>query len=196
MFRYKCTVLLSVLAVAHHYAAPVQGFNPLVAAAATLSPPGGKAATTAGQPGPGAAPPSTVAALQPILEPKDVVTRVAVAGATGRTGRAVVEELLARGITDVVALTRDETYAAEVFPEPPENLQLIKCDLSNERQVKKGTYEMNYVCRCLKKGAATSRRFVLLHNLKKFFEEKCIQYEGVHLISLCLTLRQLSPLKL
>lgn len=139
MFRYKCALLLSLLALAHH-AVFVQGFNPLVAAAATLSPPGGKAVTTTGQPAPGAAATPTAAALQPVLEPKDVVARVAVAGATGRTGRVVVEELLARGITNVVALTRDEAYAAEVFPEQPENLQLTKCDLSNDRQVKKGTY--------------------------------------------------------
>ena len=38
---------------------------------------------------------------------KSVVSKVAVAGATGRTGRYVVEELLKRDVS-VVAMVRDE----------------------------------------------------------------------------------------
>lgn len=72
------------------------------------------------------------------LEVKDVVTKVAVAGATGRVGRLVVSELLDRGVTDVVALVRDTATAQEVFgDEVPEGLTITKCDISNEREMQK-----------------------------------------------------------
>lgn len=66
---------------------------------------------------------------------KDVVSRVVVAGATGRTGRYVVEELLNRGVSSVVALVRDVEKAAEVFPNSPSNLEIMVCDLSDEDQI-------------------------------------------------------------
>ena len=141
MFRYQWVILWSVLALVHQPTASVHGFNPLLTTrtVATRTPTAAKAttATTTVAPTVPGTPMETTDPQRTPLEPKDVVTRVAVAGATGRTGRMVVEELLARGITDVVALTRDEAYAAEVFPQPqPDNLQLTKCDLSNERELK------------------------------------------------------------
>jgi uncharacterized protein YbjT (DUF2867 family) len=66
---------------------------------------------------------------------KDVVTKVAVAGATGRTGRLVVEDLLRRGVPNVVALVRDGKKAEETFPNKPENLEIVQCDLTNEEQI-------------------------------------------------------------
>ena len=48
---------------------------------------------------------------------------VVVAGATGRSGRLLVEELL-KGDTFVRALVRDRTKAAETLPSHP-NLSLI-----------------------------------------------------------------------
>ena len=69
------------------------------------------------------------------LETKDVVTKVAVAGATGRTGRYVVEELLNRGVTSVVAVVRDIEKAAEIFPNPPANLEIVQCNLGDEKQI-------------------------------------------------------------
>ena len=54
---------------------------------------------------------------------------VVVAGATGRSGRLLVEELL-KGDTVVRALVRDRTKAAETLPSHP-NLSLIDCDLAS-----------------------------------------------------------------
>ena len=55
---------------------------------------------------------------------------VVVAGATGRSGRLLVEELL-KGETVVRALVRDRTKAAETLPSHP-NLSLIDCDLASD----------------------------------------------------------------
>jgi hypothetical protein len=95
-------------------------FTPLFAATATAaSPKKGKKTSTA----PG------------VLETKSVVTTVAVAGATGKTGRLVVEELLSRGVQDVVAIVRDTAKAKEMFPNAPKNLKIVVCDLTNEGQI-------------------------------------------------------------
>lgn len=66
---------------------------------------------------------------------KSVVTKVVVAGATGRTGRLVVQQLLENGVPNVVALVRDTKKASEIFPNPPKNLEIIQCDLGSEAQV-------------------------------------------------------------
>ena len=55
---------------------------------------------------------------------------VVVAGATGRSGRLLVEELL-KGETIVRALVRDRTKAAETLPTHP-NLSFIDCDLASD----------------------------------------------------------------
>ena len=68
-------------------------------------------------------------------KPPSVVTAVAVTGATGRTGRLVVEELLQRNVPRVIAVVRDETKARDTFPDRPPNLEIIKCDLTNEKSV-------------------------------------------------------------
>jgi hypothetical protein len=71
---------------------------------------------------------------------KSVVTKVAVAGATGRTGRFVVEELLKRDVS-VVAMVRDESKAKEVFSDPlPQGLEVIKCDLTAEKEIDNGEF--------------------------------------------------------
>lgn len=70
-----------------------------------------------------------------VQETKRVVTKVAVAGATGRTGRLVVEELLARGVQRVVAVVRDTEKASQVFPNPPSNLEIVQCNLGDEGQI-------------------------------------------------------------
>lgn len=85
-----------------------------------------------------------------VMRTKDVVSRVAVAGATGRTGRLVVQELLERGV-QVVAMVRDLDKAKEVleFQEDIMNvvsdedesqqqqprLIITKCDLTSEKQI-------------------------------------------------------------
>ena len=64
-----------------------------------------------------------------------IVTTVAVTGATGRTGRLVVEELLKREVPSVIAVVRDMDKAKEVFPTPPSNLKFVQCDLLNEKDI-------------------------------------------------------------
>lgn len=122
------TVLVCLLALSSKSAT---GFTPPNFAATTT--------TKVAQPNGAGAPSSTTSTTKQLLQPKDVVTKVAVAGATGRTGSLVVQELLNRGVQDVVALVRDEKTAQDSFPNPADNLQIQKCDLNNEREMKKGT---------------------------------------------------------
>lgn len=65
----------------------------------------------------------------------NVVNKVAVAGATGKTGRLVVQELLDRGVKDVVAIVRDSKKASEIFPDVIPNLSIVLCDLSNPIEI-------------------------------------------------------------
>ena len=55
---------------------------------------------------------------------------VVVAGATGRSGRLVVEELLKAPNTQVRAIVRNATKAADVLPTHPD-LSLFECDLAD-----------------------------------------------------------------
>ena len=62
--------------------------------------------------------------------------KVAVAGATGRTGVLVVEELLNRGV-EVVALVRDLEKADQVLSTGDDGLlTVVKCDLLSKQSVK------------------------------------------------------------
>lgn len=67
-----------------------------------------------------------------------VLTKVAVAGATGRTGRYVVEELLKRNI-DVVAMVRSTDRAEEVFANmttaDKSKVNVQRCDLTDDRAI-------------------------------------------------------------
>ena len=65
----------------------------------------------------------------------DVVQKVAVTGATGKTGKLVVEELLKRNVK-VVGLVRNETKAAELFSDLSSDvLEIQKCNLSDEKEI-------------------------------------------------------------
>jgi len=72
-----------------------------------------------------------------------LVNRVAVVGATGRTGRLVVQELLNRGVggdqdMEIVAMVRSKSKAKEVFGNSgnmPTNVKFVECDLTNEKSV-------------------------------------------------------------
>lgn len=64
----------------------------------------------------------------------DAVKTVAVAGATGRTGSLVVQELLGRDV-GVVAMVRDLEKAKEKFPDPNPKLTVLKCDLGSEEEI-------------------------------------------------------------
>ena len=69
-----------------------------------------------------------VAAAPAVLQTKDIVSRVAVAGATGRTGRLVVQELLDRGV-QVVSMVRDLDKAKEVL-----EFNVTLCQKKNKRR--------------------------------------------------------------
>eukprot|EP00403_Amphidinium_massartii_P015941 CAMPEP_0178427502 /NCGR_PEP_ID=MMETSP0689_2-20121128/29781_1 /TAXON_ID=160604 /ORGANISM="Amphidinium massartii, Strain CS-259" /LENGTH=371 /DNA_ID=CAMNT_0020049217 /DNA_START=150 /DNA_END=1266 /DNA_ORIENTATION=- len=57
---------------------------------------------------------------------------VAVAGATGRTGQLVVQELLRSGqVEQVVAIARNSTKVAEVFPDKDPKLQTLVWDFNS-----------------------------------------------------------------
>lgn len=83
-----------------------------------------------------------VAVAPAVVPTREIVSRVAVTGATGRTGRLVVQELLDRGV-QVVAMVRDLEKAKEVLefseddttPEQQPRLIITKCDLTSETQI-------------------------------------------------------------
>ena len=82
---------------------------------------------------------TAVATLPELPATKSVVSKVAVAGATGRTGRYVVDELLKRDVS-VVAMVRDEGKAKQVFSDPlPKGLEVVKCDFTSEDEIDSGT---------------------------------------------------------
>lgn len=68
--------------------------------------------------------------------------RIAIAGATGRTGRHVVSKLLSNEIP-VYALVRDTDKAAELFDPTDELLSIRKTDLGNEEDVLKAMEEVD-----------------------------------------------------
>lgn len=65
----------------------------------------------------------------------DVVKKVAVTGATGKTGMLVVEELIKRNV-QVLGLVRNETKAAERFGGySSDTLEIQKCDLADPEAI-------------------------------------------------------------
>ena len=77
----------------------------------------------------------------------DVVQTVAVAGATGRTGSLVVQELLKRGVS-VRCLVRNLDKAEETLPTSSPNLKVIKCDLSDENDIKQAVAKTDAAIWC------------------------------------------------
>jgi len=59
---------------------------------------------------------------------------IAVAGATGKTGSLVVDELLSRG-DSVIALVRNMEKAKDMLPTSNDRLKIILCDLSSEQDI-------------------------------------------------------------
>ena len=70
-----------------------------------------------------------------LIPTSDVVKRVAVTGATGKTGKLVVDELLSRNVK-VLGLVRNETKAAEVFADySKDTLEIQICNLSDPEEI-------------------------------------------------------------
>lgn len=64
---------------------------------------------------------------------QDISRTVAVAGATGRTGRLVIAELLRSGYaSEVVALVRNVTKAAEVLDADDSRIRVVACNLEDK----------------------------------------------------------------
>lgn len=76
----------------------------------------------------------SAAASSEVVSPLSDITRVAVTGATGRTGRFVVERLLSQGVS-VLAMVRDEEKAKETFDPTNSLLTIRKVDLSSKEDV-------------------------------------------------------------
>jgi hypothetical protein len=68
---------------------------------------------------------------------KDVVQNIVVTGATGRTGRYVIEELLNRNVTNIYGFVRDMDKVNDIYPVKyrPSNLHFIQCNLNNETEI-------------------------------------------------------------
>lgn len=70
-----------------------------------------------------------------IIPTSDVVQKVAVTGATGKTGKLVVDELLNRNVK-VVGLVRNETKAAELFGDySSDAIEIKKCNLADPKEI-------------------------------------------------------------
>jgi hypothetical protein len=98
------------------------------------------------------------------LQTNQVVSKVAVAGATGRTGSLVVEELLKRNV-QVVAMVRDKNKASETFPNPPSSLSVVECDLTNEKAIDSALEGCDAVVWCAT--GFSNAETTLLERLKK-----------------------------
>lgn len=95
-------------------------------------------ATKVAPPGTLVTPPVTQTTTPP-KDLKSVVTTVAVAGATGRMGQFVVQTLLDEGVSQIVAVVRDEEKARRVLPVNSPNLKIVKADFGKSfEQVLKG----------------------------------------------------------
>jgi len=68
------------------------------------------------------------------IRTSDVFKKIAVTGATGKTGKLVVEELLNRNV-QVVGLVRNETKAAQLFGDSSDMLEIRECNLADPEAI-------------------------------------------------------------
>jgi uncharacterized protein YbjT (DUF2867 family) len=76
---------------------------------------------------------------------------VAVLGATGRTGQLVVQQLLDRSESNdvqVVAVVRDLKKAKETLPAENSNFFIVKCDLSNPKDIRNAVADSDAAVWC------------------------------------------------
>ena len=103
------------------------------------------------------------------LDLPNVLTKVAVTGATGRTGRLVVQELLRQEVSTVVAIVRDTDKAAEVFPNPPANLEIVQCDLLQPKQIERVLQGVDATIWCATGFSSNQQNTSILSKLKSLF---------------------------
>jgi NAD(P)H-binding len=78
---------------------------------------------------------TTTAVLSSTNQLNSLVNQVAVAGASGRTGQLVAQELLDLGVNNVIAIVRDTKKASDIFSKRPSNLSIVQCDLGNPTEI-------------------------------------------------------------
>ena len=89
------------------------------------------------------------ASADDMLPTNQAVQRVAVAGATGRVGQYVVQELLDRQVDSVVALVRSQQKAQDTWgASPPANLKIIECDLTDTKAMKEALEDVDAAVWC------------------------------------------------
>ncbi|KAL7565509.1 hypothetical protein ACA910_012245 [Epithemia clementina (nom. ined.)] len=111
-------------------------------------------------------------------KPKLLVRRVAVVGATGRTGRLVVQELLNRGAEQVVAMVRSKSRAQDVLLSASSNddgddvnnnvknkVKIVECDLTNARAIETALQGMDAAIWCAT-GFSTNEDSSMLDKLR------------------------------
>eukprot|EP00977_Amphora_coffeiformis_P025694 scaffold21458_cov167-Amphora_coffeaeformis.AAC.6 len=107
------------------------------------------------------------ASADEMLPTNQAVQRVAVAGATGRVGQCVVQELLDRKVDSVVALVRSQQKAKETWGlSPPANLKIIECDLTDTKALKEALKDVDAAVWC---ATGFSQSTNLVERLKSLF---------------------------
>jgi len=119
--------------------------------------------------------------------PYQYPTRVAVTGATGRTGSLVVKELLKRNVS-VVALVRDLEKANKLFPYA-NDISIVKCNLASESEIEDAVRGCNAGIWCAT--GFSDAESSIINKLKKLFDitfaaRSSIDAVGVPKLALCL----------
>ena len=122
-------------------------------------------------------------------------SKVAVAGATGKTGSLVVDELLRRN-TAVVALVRDLDKAQKRFS-ANDKLTIVKCDVTDQQQVADALQGVDAAVWCATgfENAAAPKKLGILGKIKQLLKveaapvveapKKSIDVAGIQAIANC-----------
>lgn len=113
--------------------------------------------------------------------------KVAVTGATGRTGSLVVKELLNRQVS-VVALVRDLEKANALFSDV-DDINIVKCDLASESEIENAVRGCNAGIWCAT--GFSDAESSIIDKLKKLFDitfaaKSSIDAVGVPKLALCM----------
>lgn len=109
--------------------------------------------------------------------------RVAVAGATGKVGRLVVNELLSTNYT-IVAIARDIAKAKSVLPQS-DRIEIVQCDLGNDGQVRKSFANIDQCIWCASgftNDASWYEKLLAVFKLK-VTPTKTLEIEGVNRVA-------------
>jgi len=133
---------------------------------------------------------SSVTTTKPSVEEEisyPLPSKVAVTGATGRTGSLVVEELRKRNVS-VVALVRDPEKANKLFS-GDDDISIVKCDLGSESEIENAVRGCNAGIWCAT--GFSDAESSIIDKLKKLFDitfaaKSSIDAVGVPKLALCM----------